>query len=114
MPATSSREGFRLLGPAAEVTEGFVVPYYVAEHKRRVAVARVNGDLYAVDDLCTYEACPLSAGLLEGTTMICQCHGCRYDLTTGEVLRGPAMEGLETHAVEVIDEQIHARIAPRI
>ncbi len=33
--------------------------------KRRVSVARVGGKLYAFDDLCPHEACPLSSGLCD-------------------------------------------------
>ena len=40
------------------------------------------------------QRCPLSGGLLTGTTLMCQCHGSRFDLTTGAVLNGPATEPL--------------------
>lgn len=111
----STTAGFRPLGPAQEVTEGFVVPYYLRDEKRRVSVARVEGALYAFDDLCRHEdGCPLSSGLLTGTTLTCQCHGCQYDVRTGAVLRGPATDWLPVHEVREADDRIEVRTAPRL
>jgi hypothetical protein len=62
------------------------------------------------DDLCTHERCPLSAGLLTGTVIMCQCHGSRFDLTTGAVVNGPATEPLAVHEVRELDGNIQARI----
>ncbi len=40
-------------GPADAIPNGFVVPYYLDDLKRRISVARVDDRLYAFDDLCT-------------------------------------------------------------
>lgn len=93
----------RRLGPADQLPEGAVNAYYLEDRKWRVSVARIDGKLYAFDDLCTHEACPLSAGILTGTTILCQCHGCRYDITTGAVLNGPAVRPLLTYPVTETD-----------
>ena len=95
-PNTSTQ---RRLGAADQLSEGSVNPYYLEDRKHRVSVARVDGKLYAFDDLCTHAACPLSAGMLTGTTILCQCHGCRYDITTGSVLNGPAVRPLTIYQV---------------
>jgi nitrite reductase/ring-hydroxylating ferredoxin subunit len=87
------------------ITEGFVVPYYLEDRKLRISVARVEERLYAFDDLCTcgLDACPLSAGLLTGTTIMCQCHGSRFDITTGAVISGPATRTLNVYEVREVD-----------
>ena len=71
----------------------------------------VNDDLYAFDDLCTCadQACPLSGGLLTGTTLMCQCHGSRFDVTTGAVINGPATEALKVYDAQEIDGSIQVR-----
>jgi nitrite reductase/ring-hydroxylating ferredoxin subunit len=74
-----------------------------------VAVARVDGKLYALDDLCTHEACPLSSGLLTGTTLMCQCHGSQFDIGTGAVMRGPATKAMRTYEVREVDGAIQIR-----
>ena len=73
---------------------------------------RAAGDrLYAFDDLCTCagHACPLSGGLLAGTTITCQCHGSEFDVTTGAVVSGPAAQPLNVYDVQVADGGIRIR-----
>jgi 3-phenylpropionate/trans-cinnamate dioxygenase ferredoxin component len=85
-----------------------VAPHYLADRKRRIAVARVGDRLYAFDDLCTCpgQPCSLSGGLLIGTTLACQCHGSRFDIATGAVVAGPATRPLAVYAVQDIDGEI--------
>ena len=101
-------DAFRTVGPGAAVPNDFVVPYYLDDRKLRISVARVDDRLYAFDDLCpcTREACPLSGGLLTGTTIMCQCHGSRFDITTGAVINGPATEALKVYQVREVGGSI--------
>jgi nitrite reductase/ring-hydroxylating ferredoxin subunit len=43
--------------------------------------------------------CSLAGGDLEETTVICPCHGSEFDVTNGEVLRGPAREPVGAYEV---------------
>jgi nitrite reductase/ring-hydroxylating ferredoxin subunit len=51
----------------------------------------------------------LSGGLLTGTTIMCQCHGSRFDITTGAVVNGPATEALKVYEVQEADGSIRIR-----
>src|SRR5580693_8042144 len=101
----------RTLGPADAIPNDFVVPYYLEDLKRRISVARIDDRLYAFDDLCTCadRSCPLSGGLLTGTTLMCQCHGSRFDLTTGVVINGPATEALKVYEAREVEGSIQIR-----
>jgi 3-phenylpropionate/trans-cinnamate dioxygenase ferredoxin component len=103
---------WRTVGRADAIPNDFVVPYYLNDRKLRISVARVDDRLYAFDDLCTCaeQACPLSGGLLTGTTLMCQCHGSRFDLPTGAVLNGPATEPLNGYEVHEVDGGIQIRV----
>jgi len=105
-------DAFRIIATGDAIPDDFVVPYYMDDRKRRIAIARVDGRLYAFDDLCTCTdlACPLSGGLLTGTTIMCQCHGSRFDITTGAVINGPATEALNVYNVQEIDGNIRIRV----
>jgi 3-phenylpropionate/trans-cinnamate dioxygenase ferredoxin subunit len=102
---------FRTLGPGDAIANDYLVPYYLDDHKLRISVARVGDRLYACGDLCTCadEACPLSGGLLSGTTIMCQCHGSRFDIATGAVIGGPATEALNVYEVQELEGDIHVR-----
>jgi 3-phenylpropionate/trans-cinnamate dioxygenase ferredoxin subunit len=102
---------FRTVVPSDAVPDDSVVPYYLGDRKLRIAIARVDGRLSAFDDLCTCSAeqCPLSGGLLNGTTVMCQCHGSRFDITTGAVISGPATEPLDVYEVQESEGRIHIR-----
>ena len=68
----------------------------------RIAVANVDGRLFAIDELCTHEHCSLVAeGMLEGPVVTCGCHGAQFDVRIGEVLAAPAVEPLRAYPVRV-------------
>jgi nitrite reductase/ring-hydroxylating ferredoxin subunit len=67
----------------------------------RIAVATVGDAFYAFGDTCTHRGCALAEGDLEATIVTCACHGSQFDVTTGEVLRGPALEPVRSYPVRV-------------
>ncbi len=101
MPDVSSAS-FRTLASEDSIPPDFVVPCYIADQKRRISIARVGRNFYAFDDLCPCggNPCPLSGGLLSGTTIMCQCHGSTFDLSSGAVLAGPAVSALEVYPLK--------------
>jgi len=107
---TVSTTEFRRLGKSDRLPNNYVNPYYLDDLKRRVSVARVAGALYAFDDLCPHDGAPLSAGLLTGKTLMCQCDGSQFDVTTGRVLRGPATLALVICEVREQDGEIQVRV----
>jgi nitrite reductase/ring-hydroxylating ferredoxin subunit len=77
------------------------------------AVARVAGGWFAFEDRCPHAGCLLSSdGELDGEVLICNCHGSEFDLATGAVLRGPAVEGLRMHPTRVAAGRPEVLIPP--
>ncbi|MFE2281165.1 Rieske (2Fe-2S) protein [Streptomyces sp. NPDC059454] len=84
------------LGPESEVAKDGAKLY----RDHNVVVSRSEeGTLKAYDTLCTHAGCPINK--LEGTKLICPCHGSEFDATTGKVLREPAVAPLKALAIEV-------------
>ena len=55
-----------------------------------VMLLRHDGHLHALHDRCSHRGCLLSAGLVEGESVTCPCHGSRFSLRDGAIERGPA------------------------
>ena len=55
-----------------------------------VLLFRDGDGTHAIHDRCSHRGCSLTDGEIDGHHIICACHGSRFDLYTGAVLRGPA------------------------
>ena len=83
------------LGKDGEVATGHAQLYREPD----VVVSRAeNGSLKAYSTICTHAGCPIDR--LQGTTLVCPCHGSQFDARTGKVLRSPATEPLHELPVE--------------
>jgi 3-phenylpropionate/trans-cinnamate dioxygenase ferredoxin subunit len=54
---------------------------------RRILLARIGENYYAVDNSCPHMGGKLSQGKLEGTIVTCPRHGSQFDLSDGHVVR---------------------------
>jgi nitrite reductase (NADH) small subunit len=72
---------------------------------RTVALANVEGELYAIDNTCLHRGGPLGQGELQGKVVTCPWHGWQYDVTTGKVTVNPAV-GVATYVVEIRGDDI--------
>lgn len=88
------------IGKTADIKPGELALFEVAG--RRIAVANADGRFFAIDDTCTHEQCSLAEeGTLEGTVVICGCHGAQFDVTTGTVLAPPAPEPVKAYRLRI-------------
>ncbi len=74
-----------------------------------VAVFKIDGQCYAIEDTCTHDGAEIASGELDGDEIICPRHGARFCVKTGEVKCAPAYEDLVTFPVRVIDGTIQVR-----
>ena len=69
---------------------------------KEVALYRVDGEFFAVENFCPHKGAPLADGTLCGRSLICDWHGWRFDLKTGACLNQPA-DSVETYEVVIED-----------
>jgi len=92
----------------SEIPPERVGVFEVGDHD--VAICNVDGQFYAIDDLCTHDGGSLDQGELQGDQIECPRHGARFDVRTGDAVQLPAFEPVETHAVRVDGEAIQVEV----
>src|SRR5262249_56513570 len=78
---------------------------------RAVALIKVGGAFFAIDDVCTHDGGPLADGELMDHEIQCPRHGARFDLKTGRALCLPAIEPVTVHTVEVRGDDVYVAIS---
>jgi 3-phenylpropionate/trans-cinnamate dioxygenase ferredoxin component len=74
-----------------------------------IAVFNLNGQYYAIEDICTHDGAELASGTIEGDAIVCPRHGARFSIKTGEVLAPPAYEPVGIFPVRVENGVIQVR-----
>ncbi|GIW42325.1 MAG: (2Fe-2S)-binding protein [Candidatus Binatia bacterium] len=77
---------------------------------RTIALFHVEGTFFAIDDACPHQGGPLSEGEVQGTEVTCPWHAANFDLRTGEVLSGPAREGVRAYATRVVGSDVEVEL----
>ncbi len=81
--------------------------------ERYIVLFHVEGQFYALDDLCTHDGGPLGEGTLEGLTIACPRHGAKFDIRDGRVLCMPATSGTPRTKVKVEGDEVFVKIVDR-
>ena len=68
-----------------------------------IALFHVEGEYFALDDVCTHDGGPLADGELVDHTIACPRHGARFDIRTGGALTMPAVRATRAHRVKLED-----------
>ncbi len=71
-----------------------------------LALARVDGGVYCIDNICTHDGGPLGEGELDGTALECPRHGARFDVCTGRALSFPAVVPVNTYDVRIEGQDV--------
>ncbi len=80
-----------------------------------IAVFNLDGDYFALEDVCTHDGSPmLGCGLeadevIDGDQIICPRHGARFCIRTGEALTPPAYEPIAMFPVRIENGVIQTR-----
>jgi 3-phenylpropionate/trans-cinnamate dioxygenase ferredoxin subunit len=94
------------LCPFDELESGSARRFDVAGH--RIAVVRIDDDVYAIGDQCTHANISLAEGEVDADERTIECwkHGSTFSLETGEALILPATKPEPVYDVRVDDGQI--------
>jgi len=71
-----------------------------------VCLARSQGEVFAVNDVCTHADVSLAEGDVEDGHVECWLHGSRFDLRTGAPIGLPATKPVATYPVTVEGDDV--------
>jgi 3-phenylpropionate/trans-cinnamate dioxygenase ferredoxin component len=71
-----------------------------------VLLCNVEGEIYAIEDVCTHDGGPLDQGELMGDRIMCPRHGAFFDVRSGAALTLPAIVPVQTFKVRVEGDEI--------
>ena len=95
---------FVKVGNVGDVPPGTAKVFEVSD--RAIAVCNVEGEFYAVDDVCTHDEGSLDQGFLDDFEIECPRHGARFDVRTAKVTALPASLPIDTFGVRVQGDDI--------
>ena len=95
---------FVFAAKVGEIPPGRVKTVAIGEED--VALCNVDGEFYAIANVCTHDHGPLGAGYLTGEEIECPRHGARFNVRTGEVKVLPAIMPVPTFEVRIEGDDI--------
>jgi 3-phenylpropionate/trans-cinnamate dioxygenase ferredoxin subunit len=73
----------------------------------RIALFNLDGEIFAIEDVCTHDGGPLVEGeIVNGHQVKCPRHGARFDIRSGAALSFPAFEATNTYAVRIEGQDV--------
>ena len=95
---------FHKAAKTRDISPGTVISVQV--NGKGVAICNVDGSFFAIADICTHDGGSLDQGELEGNTIECPRHGAMFNVRTGAVVEGPAVDPVAAYQVQVQGDNI--------
>jgi 3-phenylpropionate/trans-cinnamate dioxygenase ferredoxin subunit len=91
-----------------DVPDGAVLGVSVDDTE--LVLIRYGDVVHALEDRCSHEDYPLSAGEVTGDQITCMLHGARFDLETGAPKALPAVLPVKTYEVRIEGDEVQVRL----
>jgi 3-phenylpropionate/trans-cinnamate dioxygenase ferredoxin subunit len=108
MPAP---EGYVFAMASSDLEEGGIYPFSVDEEDRIVCM--VDGEVFALDGICTHEYAELVDGEIEDHTLWCPLHSSGFNVCSGKATNLPAVIALPTYDVRVEEDAVYVSREPK-
>jgi 3-phenylpropionate/trans-cinnamate dioxygenase ferredoxin subunit len=79
---------------------------FIEIDQKPIVIINIDGQYYAIGDVCSHDDGPVGEGNLEGYEIICPRHGARFDIRSGKVLALPAFVDIPAYPVRLMGDQI--------
>lgn len=92
----------------SQVKEDF--PFSTTVEGKEVGIYLLEGEYYAVEDICPHAYALLSQGFIEDGKIECPLHGALFDIRTGKCEREPGERDLVQYPLRVVDNNIQITV----
>jgi len=92
---------------ASKLSESEPLGFQIGD--QRVALYKVDNEIFATDDVCSHAFALLSTGFLEGHVVECPLHGATFDVRDGRCRSG-AYKDIRVFKVEIRDSEIYVHL----
>ncbi|MBO8190809.1 non-heme iron oxygenase ferredoxin subunit [Streptomyces oryzae] len=99
-----SEEGFVKAASLSELEEN--TPLRVELGGVPVSLVKTEGEVFAINDICSHANVSLSEGDVEDCTIECWLHGSRFDLRTGKPSGLPATRPVPVYPVKIEGDDV--------
>ena len=101
---TDANIEFHAVATTAEVTED--EPKAVSIGRMDIGIYKLEGEFYAIDDICTHAYACMTDGYIDDGQIECPLHGACFDIKTGKALTAPATIDLRPYEVKIEGDDI--------
>ena len=95
---------FYIVAKTSDIEAGTIISVRVQNEE--IAICNVDGEFFAIADICTHDGGSLDQGELEGDIVECPRHGAQFNVRTGEVVGPPAVDPVDTYELQVQGDDI--------
>ncbi len=99
-----AQSGFVKVADVGELAAGDVKVVEVGPDQ--ILLVNVDGNIHAVDDICSHAYATLSEGDLRGEEVECPLHGGSFNAITGVPINPPANEPLRVYQVQIEGDDV--------
>ena len=99
------------LASVDEISEGQGREFRVGD--QFIAIFRIQGQFYAMEDMCPHAGAPLNDGPVKDGTVTCLWHGWRFDIRNGTCLNVPRGPAVETYPITIQGQDVYVTLPGR-
>ncbi len=107
-PGSNSANG-RRIGKATDVPVGGSATFTLADGTPGIVLQPTSGTFAAYDAACPHQGCPVSY-FKSQDLLVCPCHGSQFNPQNGALEVGPAVTGLVSYPVTVINGVLYVKV----
>lgn len=93
---------------AADVSDD--MPLAVKVGEREIGIFLLNGNYYALEDVCPHAYALLSQGFVDGDEVECPLHGAKFHIPSGKCTKEPGGRDLACFAVKREGDRLFVQV----